>query len=413
MQAHIYLFKGQFVNIIWSANSRNYFRASIPAFFVLVLSSLLSAPNSQAAEDKFTLSGFGYQDYRIANTNIYEGADSRGTWENGILALVMSANVSDNDTAWAQLETNPSQPTEFTWAFLDHRFNDDLSIHIGRIKMPYGLYNEYIDNKALQLSAIRPSSYSFQADMVHDAYQGIGVDWTVGSLFIQLMEGKIYTPVNNGAITDAFTGRDRMYLGSHITWNTPIEGLRFMFSSWDGQVEDNTGIQATPGLGPLEKETRRMYSVEYLTDRLDLKAEHNNHIVPPNAPHDSQPVPNCSVTVPGNPPTTAQCMQDAIPSAPSNTTVSWYVQAGYKFGPWTPYARYDYFVHDDSDPGDPGSYQKEWVFGVNYKIDANLNWRIEDHIIDGYGLAVATGDMSYGGGDTKWNMMATEINFKF
>jgi hypothetical protein len=200
-----------------------------------------------------------------------------------------------------------------------------------------------------------------------------------------------------------------MYVGTHITWNAPIEGLRFMFSSWDSQTEDNTGISATPALGPLGRETRRMFSMEYVTDKFDLKAEHNNHIVPANTPHAPQPIANCWLDAAQTNP----CLTDPITNGPSVTTVAWYVQGGYKIGPWTPYARYDSFLADDNDPGDPGSYQKEWVFGVNYKIDSNLNVRIEDHIIDGYGLAVAAKDMAYGTGDTKWNMMATELNFKF
>jgi len=387
------------------SNSRKLLHFWSFTFFILMLAGLLAMTTAKAEDDKFTLSGFGYKDYRQTTANIYEGADKRGTWDNGIIALVMSANLSDKDTVWAQIESQPSQPTEFTWAYLDHRFNDDLSVRVGIIKMPYGIYNEYIDNKALQLSAVRPSAYSFRADMVHDAYQGIGIDWTKGSLFSQLMYGKIYTPPGNGALTDAFGGRDRQYIGTRFTWSTPIEGLRFMFSSWDGQVEDNTGITHTPPLGTLHHELRRMYSMEYLVGNLDLKSEHNFHLVP-------------GITAdPAN----------NVAAAPGLGTTGWYVQAGYKMGALTPYVRYDNFVGDDSIPNDPTSYEKEWVLGLNYKINSNMNARIEDHFIHGYGLPVTTQDMlpdlCSGGGTAcptvysaareSWNMMAAEINFKF
>jgi hypothetical protein len=360
---------------------------------IIMLAAGLAA-SSAHADDKFTISGFGFQDYRQSNANSYEGADQRGTWKNGILALVMSANASDRDTVWAQLESKPTEPTEFTWAYLDHRFNDNLSARIGRIKMPYGLYNEYIDNKALQVSAIRPSAYSFQADMVHDAFSGIGIDWTLGSLFTQVFGGTIYTPANNRAITDAFSGSDGPYLGLRITWNAPVEGLRFMFSGWDSQTEDNTGIATTPPLGPISKEYRAMYSVEYVSDQLDIKAEHNHHQTPPTAAH-------LNVT-------------PQIFAAPGVRTNAWYVQGAYKMGLWTPYARFDYFVGDQSIPSDPSSYQKDWVIGVNYKINANVNARIEDHIINGYGLPVTAQDMDPANpGKLNWNMMAAEINFMF
>lgn len=348
---------------------------------IILLAGVLVAEGAHA-DDKFTINGFGFQDYRQSNANVYEGADRRGTWENGILALVMSAKLSDRDIVWTQLESKSTEPTEFTWAYIDHRFNDNLSVRIGRVKVPYGLYNEFIDNKALQLSAVRPSAYSFRADMVHDAYKGIGIDWTSGSLFTQIYGGNVYTPASNAAITDTF--HDRRLIGTRITWNTPYEGLRFMFSGWDSQTEDNTGIAANPPLGQIGKENRAMWSVEYVSDQLDIKGEHNHH---------------------GTPTTTA---------GPGVSTNAWYIQGGYKMGLWTPYARFDYFIGDQSIPSDPGSFQKNWVIGVNYKINENVNARIEDHVIHGYGLAVSAGDMDPTlGGKTNWNMMAAEVNFMF
>jgi hypothetical protein len=155
----------------------------------IILFAGLIGTASAHAEDRLTVNGFGFQDFRQSTANIEEGADRRGTWDNGIFALVMSAKVSDRDTAWAQLESKHTEPTQFTWAYLDHHFNDNLTARIGRVKLPYGLYNEFIDNKALQISAVGPSAYSVRADLVHDAYSGIGLDWAIGSLFTHRSKG--------------------------------------------------------------------------------------------------------------------------------------------------------------------------------------------------------------------------------
>ncbi len=352
---------------------------------IILLAGLLVAAGAHA-DDRFNINGFGFADYRQTNANTIDDADQRGTWNNAIFALVMSFKITDHDYAWAQLESKPTEPTEFTWAYLEHNFNDNLSARVGRIKLPYGLYNEFIDNKALQLSAVVPSAYSFRADMVHDAYSGIGIDWTSGSLLTQVYGGNVYTPPNNGAITDSYV--DRRLFGTRITWNTPYEGLRFMFSGWDSQSEDDTGITAVPPLGQIGKEYRVMYSADYVSDRFDIKAEHNHHGTP---------------------------TQTGSPGLSSN---AWYVQGGYKLGQWTPYARFDYFIGDQNIPSDPTSYQKDWVVGVNYKINDYINARIEDHVIYGYGLAVANQDMvdSTGApvaGKTNWNLMAAEVNFMF
>jgi hypothetical protein len=347
---------------------------------IIILAGVLAAAGAHA-DDKFTINGFGFQDYRQSNANVYEGADRRGTWENGILALVMSAKVSDRDTVWTQLESKPTEPTTFTWAYIDHRFNDNLSARIGRIKFPQGFYNEFIDNKALQVSAIRPSAYSFRADMVHDAYSGVGVDLTSGSLLTQIYGGVIYTPASNAAANDGFN--DRRMIGTRITWNTPYEGLHFMVTGIEAQVEDNNGITETPPLGQLGKEYRAMWSAEYVSERFDIKSEHNHHGTPTQS------------------------------TGPGASTNAWYIQGSYKIGLWAPYARFDYFVGDQSIASDPSSYQKDWVIGVNYQINENVNARIEDHVIHGYGLSVAGGEVAPGSGQINWNMMAAEVNFIF
>lgn len=76
----------------------------------IMLTGLLAAASTHA-EDKFSVSGFGYQDYRQTNGNVMDGADKRGTWENDIIAFVISAKISDRDTAVAQLESTATEPT--------------------------------------------------------------------------------------------------------------------------------------------------------------------------------------------------------------------------------------------------------------------------------------------------------------
>jgi hypothetical protein len=343
---------------------------------IIVLAGVIAAAGAHA-DDKFSINGFGYQDYRQTNANFSEGASQRGTWDNNFFAVAMSAKVSDRDTAWAQLQANSTEPTRFTWMFVDHRFTDNVSMHVGRVKFPYGLYNEYIDNKWLQLSAVTPTAYSGAADMIYDAYSGVGLDWTSGSLFTQVYGGNIY-------VTDPASDEhaDRRLIGTRITWNTPYEGLRLMVSANEAQIEFNANA---PGgvsnvLTQLGKEDRAMLSLDYVSDKLDIKSEYNYHKVP---------------FLPADP--------AATPTTRSN---AWYVQVGYKMGLWTPYVRYDSFHADQQDKSSPAKYQKDSVVGINYRVNDNVNARIEDHVIQGYGIAEA--------GNTKnWNLMAAEVNFLF
>jgi len=346
-----------------------------------MLAGVLAAAAAQA-DDKFSINGFGFQDYRQTNANFSEGASQRGTWDNNFFAIVMASKFTDRDTAWAQLQTNSTEQTRFTWMFVDHRFNDNLSVHVGRVKFPYGLYNEFIDNKWLQLSAVLPSAYNGAADMGYDAYTGAGVDWTSGSVFSQVYGGNIYVS-DPGSDDHA----DRRLIGTRITWNTPFEGLRLMVSANEAQIEYNVNVGVGPSnaLTQLGREDRAMMSVDYVSDRFDIKSEYNYHKSP-------------------------YFIQIGDPTTIAN---AWYIQGGYKMGLWTPYARYDSYQADQQNTSDPSLYQKNWVIGVNYKINSNVNARIEDHIIHGYGLPVGSGEVAAGSGKTDWNLVAAEVNFLF
>lgn len=350
-----------------------------------VLGVSFAALNAQA-DDKISLNGYGFQDLSSASANVLNGADTRGTVSNNFFALVMSAKISDRDTAWAQLETGTG-PTRFTWVFVGHRFSDDVTAKVGRVKFPYGLYNEFIDNKWLQVAATIPTAYSGAADMVYDAYNGVGFDWTLGDVFAQVFGGNIYVPPNGGVAATPFSGtnpptvaaiNDRNVIGTRLTWNTPLDGLRFMVSANETQIE-----LASAALGQIGKEDRAMFSVDYVNGSLDIKSEYNYHLIPD------------------------------MPGFHSVASNAWYVQTAYKLAEFTPYVRYDGFVADSRFSADPSYFQNEWTVGVNYKINSNVNVRAEDHIINGYGLPVASGETALNKGTTNWNMATASVNFIF
>lgn len=349
-------------------------------FKKIILFAGLIATASAHAEDKFTVNGFGYQDYRQSSANSQDKVDRRGSWSYGAIGFVVSAKASERDTVWAQLESTLTEPTAFTWAFLDHRFTDNLSVHVGRVKLPLGLYNEFIDNKWLQLGVLQPSIYTPSADMVHDAYTGVGTDLTSGSLRTQLYVGNIYNnpPEDvNGAIPFI----DRRMFGGRITWDTPYEGLHFMASGYRTQVESTSSAPPPViGQGRIGHEDRSILSVDYTSGPLDIKGEYATHKIP------------------------------TLPTSTAVTSKALYIQGGYKIGSWMPYVRYDNFNADKQNTSSPAFNQSDRTIGVSYKIDENINARLEYHAIHGYGLALAGGGV---GGTTDWKMIATGINFLF
>jgi hypothetical protein len=353
--------------------------------------SLMSAVNAYADEDRFTFNGFGNQDYRRSTANSYLGADSSGTWDNNFLGLVMSGKINDKARAWAQLQTAAGESPRFTWFFVDYQFNDSISAHVGRVKFPYGLYNETISTQALRPSISEPVVYSRAADMTYDAYNGVGLDWHSGPVLVQVFGGNIDTPSSGVPAYELpdTTQRDDNVFGGRLTYNTPIDGMRLMVSANRTTVESFLPASNTPS-GEKGSEDRAILSFDYVAHDWDIKAEYNFHTTP---------------TLINN-------------GTPYTHSAASYLQVAYDIGKFTPFARYDYVNTDFSVKDDPASYQKIYVVGVGYKLEDNVNLRFEQDFNHGYALCV--GDLSCGGPGspvpnpkTDWNTTMLSVNFLF
>jgi hypothetical protein len=368
------------------------YRFNIIAGSLCLATGLLAAASAYAEEDRFTFNGFGNQDYRRSTANSYLGADSSGTWDNNFLGLVVSAKVNEKTRAWAQLQTATGESPRFTWAFVDYQFNDSVSGHAGRVKFPYGIYNETIYTQALRPSISEPAAYSRAADMTYDAYDGVGVDWHTGPFLLQAFGGNIFTPSSGLPVylVPDTTQRDDNVFGGRIVWNTPVDGMRLMVSGNRTTVESYVGGACCTPSGEKASEDRAMLSFDYVAHDWDVKAEYNFHTTPTLV--------NSGATY--------------------NHSVASYVQAAYEFDKFLPFARYDYVNTNLSQKDNPANYQKIWVVGVGYKLADNLNLRFEQDYNRGY--ALCTGDLSCNGSGslvpnpvTNWNTTMFSVNFMF
>jgi hypothetical protein len=331
----------------------------------------MASSGAEAVElsDRIDLHGFGYQDYAQTSANSYLDADKKGTWNNDFLGLVLSATLSEKSKLWAQLEDTSNGGARFTWAFVDYELTDSVRLHAGRVKFPLGFYNEIIDAKGLQPAALEPSLYQSAADMVHDAYQGVGADFEQdfagGHLLWQGYGGNAYD------VSPPETSRDRRVFGGRVTFRTPIDGLTVMGSGYRTQVQ-------TLATGTMSNEDRVIASIGYATDALDLKAEYGIHHL-------------------------FGVKSDA-----------WYVQGAYALSDsWKPYVRYDSVVLDSTRRGDASYYQDTWVGGVGYRVDRAIGLKVENHFNRGYGLPVVDGSIAAGAGHRSWNLLVLAADFQF
>ncbi|MBI3902943.1 MAG: hypothetical protein HY306_08410 [Nitrosomonadales bacterium] len=366
-------------------------KSSTLAGAVFLAAGLIGSANSCAEEDRFTFNGFGNQDYRRSTANSYLGADTSGTWDNNFLGLVMSGKLNEKSRVWAQLQATTKLSPRFTWMFADYQVSDSVNVHVGRIKFPFGLYNETISTQALRPSIAEPVVYAQAADMTYDAYHGIGLDWnkgmgTAGNMLVQVFGGNIYVEPERKETAL----RDVSVMGGRVTYNTPVDGLRLMLSGNRTTVEAMNDSVVPSGVPTGEKasEDRLMLSLDYVAHDWDVKAEYNYHNTP-------------------------ALLTQVPPQLTDVKSRAYYVQVAYDMGKYTPYARYDYVNVDTTLSSDPANYQKIYVLGIGYKLADNVNLRVEQHFNHGYALGAAEMAAISLTPKVNWNTTMFSANFMF
>lgn len=346
-------------------------------------------PAARALElgDDLAIHGYGHQGFMQSKDNNYLSSGGDGTWNNNLMALVLTATVDDSTRVWTQLH-NTSAGSRLDWAFVDHQFSNTLSGRMGQIKFPFGLYNEIIDAHFLQQSTLPPSLYQETTKMRFESFRGVSFNYIVGGgLALDIYGGEAMD--NDQAGVSVF-GR---MVGGRAIYNTPVEGLRLMVSSFRSNV---TNIATTTHFNGATiaadaksfKQTTAL-SVSYVQGNWDIKSE------------------------------AARSKYYDVDSS------TWYIQAGYAVADkWTPFVRYDYINTDESKSSDPSYYQQTSTVGLTYKLNNNVSLRMEDHFVKGYALPAksysaavpgskaATGVVA-GTGTETWNIFVASINFIF
>lgn len=350
-------------------------RSSCKKYLAVAISGIGLAAGVQSAlaveiNDKLSIYGYGYQAYMRASDNAYLGADKEGDWSYSALAIVLAAKLDGKTRVWANLH-NTVERTRIDWAFLDYQASANLTLRVGQVKMPVGLYNEIRDIKFLQMSTLLPALYQEATRITDEAYRGIGLNYNhdVGAGGLS-WDGYVGQVVDFEVVSGTASEKMRRLVGGRVTYSTPVDGLRFMASAYDGRVEKAGGLE----------DSRRTWvvSADYKANNLDLKAEY---------------APMKFFGVKGK---------------------TYYAQAGYTLAEkWTPFVRYDYVTTDSTQSSDPSFYQKTASLGVGYKFSDSVGFRLENHWNRGYALPVASGETVAGVGKNNWNVFAASINFIF
>ncbi len=155
----------------------------------LAQAAAAEAVEAQSEDESFELPaielhGFVSQGAFLSTENDYLGRSERGSFEFLEAAINVSSEVADRLRIGVQLFTRDLGPIgnyalTLDWAYLGYRFRDWLGLRAGRIKIPFGLYNEFNDVDAARLPILLPQGvYSSRNRDFFLAQTGFSLDGT-------------------------------------------------------------------------------------------------------------------------------------------------------------------------------------------------------------------------------------------
>lgn len=261
--------------------------------------SFVSSNDASAAdiafgdERKVEVHGFVSPGFVFTTGNNYLARSKRGSFEFSEVGLNFTVPLTDKLRTGVQLFARDLGPTgnyapRADWFYLDYRFEDWLGIRAGRVKIPFGLYNDTVDIDAGRVPVLLPQSiYSITnrdfllAQTGGEIYGRIRMG-RAGAFEYRLYGGTIFLDVRTQTtVSSEISDVDVPYVvGERLMWETPIEGLRLGGSLQAVKLDFSYVIPPNqlgiiPGPGNLEFPiVLSVGSVEYMRDRLQLAAEY-------------------------------------------------------------------------------------------------------------------------------------------
>ena len=240
----------------------------------------------------------------LTTENNYLAKSERGSVDFSEVGINFTSQLTERLRVGLQLfsqhlGTTGNFDVKADWFYLDYRLRDWLGIRAGRVKLPFGLYNDTSDIDAARTPVLLPQSvYPISNRNFLLAATGMELYGyldlrAAGALEYRLYGGTIFIDLPVPAPgAPAITGLDTPYLvGGRLLWDTPLEGLRL-----GGSVQvlrlDATLVYLMTAMTPqmtVSAEvpaTLWVASIEYAANDLLLVAEYGRWYTDTNSTND-------------------------------------------------------------------------------------------------------------------------------
>lgn len=373
--------------------------------------------------------GFISQGYLKSSDNNYLSANTEdGSFEFSRMGLNFSMEPYEKLRIGMQLfsrdlGTEGNNDIVLDWAYLDYRWKDYLGIRAGRIKTPYGLYNEGRDMDFLRTSILPPQSvYPENMRDLLVAIQGACLYGTIelgalGGLDYQAIGGTInvdgsapfYSDLFNratvgtpfyGAPIAGLTANMDYMVGGSLQWKTPLDGLRLGVSDLVNKIDNTATAGGLKVLADMKVKRWSVFSAEYLRGNLAIAGEYFRGKI------------DLDVSAPA--------VGMALPI--DMDMEGYYGQISYRFNKWLELGAYysEFYPNaDDKDGngwkavGQPDflAWQKDWTLSARFDLLERLVLKFETHFIDGAGQLSAADNPD--GLEKSWTLYAVQCSYNF
>ncbi len=248
----------------------------------------LTLLDSVLLDSPVEIHGFVSQGYLLTTHNNYLPASKEGTLDFTDAGLNLNKLLTKDLRVGMQLYARDFGRTgnynvKFDWFLMDYHWRDWLGLRVGRVKIPYGLYNETNDIDISRAPVLLPQSVypTDQRDYLlaqsgFDLYGYVDLA-SAGALDYRLYRGTLQIdPASTVGLPYEVASSDVPYVhGARLIWETPVKGLRVAGTYQSLELDSDLYIPAlTTTIATSLKVTMSVASVEYTTENFQFATEY-------------------------------------------------------------------------------------------------------------------------------------------
>ena len=337
------------------------------------------------------------QGYLLSDNNDWIADTSDGTFSFNEFALNVSYEVAPKLRAGLQIMSRDFGPLMnnkiyLDWAIVDYSWQNYLGLRFGRLKTPFGLYNESRDIDGSRIAIMLPQGvYPERGRDILNGLDGAGI---YGTIDMGMVGSLSYFAAAGGRDIDKEGGTARLIesdgladLGGieslttknvysfQLAYDTPLEGLRLVGSYLEGEARIDGSTGGAPFFYEVPEWHSWVTSAEYTWNNLILAGEfrrERNHLQ--------------RYVIP---------LAD-IDQSYTDSGEGWFISASYRFTDWFAAETYYSELYPNTANKDGAEYVADgrddflaWQKDISFtgRFDVNDNWLIKVGVTFSDGLA--------------------------